>query len=150
MSTTQVRYKSNRPLVIRKGQDAGEAIGKRMGAYIMTTAKRSLGRPRKDGAAAPPGSPPRASSMFKKNILFAWDDASRSTVIGPRLLPGKAEKDTIEALELGKSTSRMIYDRDTKRRVRKSARYKPRPFMVPALEKEASQLPGLWKDAIHA
>ncbi len=145
-----VRYKSNRPLVIRKGQEAGEQIGKRMGAFIMTTAKRSLGRPRKDGQPSAPGGPPRASSMFKKNILFAWDPQSRSTVIGPRLLPGKAERDTIEALEIGKSTTRMLFDRVLKRRVRKAARYRPRPFMVPALEKEADKLPGLWKNAIYA
>jgi len=147
--TASVRYKSNRPLVIRKGQDAGEQIGKRMGAFIMTTAKRSLGRPRKDGQPSAPGSPPRASSMFKKNVLFAWDARSRSTVIGPRLLPGKAERDTIEALESGKSTTRMLFDRTLKKRVRKVSRYRPRPFMVPALEKEAVKLPGLWKNAIH-
>ncbi len=43
----KVKFKNHGPVVIKKGQDAAEAIGKRMGAFIMTTARRSLPRQRK-------------------------------------------------------------------------------------------------------
>lgn len=146
-----VKYQSNRPVVVRRGQEAAEAIGKAMGARVMSTARQSLGRPRKDGRPSKPGEPPRAGGTFKRNIRFAWDSVTRSTVIGPQLLPGKPEKDAIEALESGKRTSRLIFvgnGRDRQRR-RVRANYEARPFMVPALNKRIGELPSLWKNAIR-
>lgn len=146
-----VKYKSNAPVVIKKGQDAAEVIGKRIGAYVMTTARRSLGRKRKDGQPSDPGKPPRVSPAFKRNVRFEWDKATRSVVIGPQKLSGVATPDAIEALEKGKSTQRVVLTgkgRDRKRR-RVSARYPSRAFMVPAMEKRIGELPGLWKNAIR-
>ena len=148
---TSFKYQSNRPVVIRKAQDAAEQIGKRIGAMVMTTARQSLGRPRKDGKPSAPGSPPRASGTFKRNIRFAWDASTRSVVVGPQLLSGKPEKDAIEALESGKSTTRTVLTgkgRDRRRR-RVRANYEARPFMVPALEKRIGELPSLWTNAIR-
>jgi hypothetical protein len=147
---TKVRYKSNAPVVIKKTQDAAEVIGKRMGAYIMGTARRSLPRKLKSGEPSAPGEKPRAGSVFKKNILFAYDPRTRSTVIGPRLLPGKAYVDTAEALERGKSTTRYVPVGGKGKGTKKvAARYAARPFMVPALEQRIGELPGLWKNAIR-
>ena len=148
---TSVKYQSNRPVVIRKAQDAAEQIGRRMGAYVMTTARRLLQRPRKDGQPSSPGQPPRAGAAFKKNLLFAWDKVTRSTLIGPRLLPGKPYQDAIEALEEGKQTTRMVFvgkGREAKR-MRRRVNYQARPFMVPALKQRIGELPGLWKNAIR-
>lgn len=144
---TKVKYKPNHALVIRKGQDAAEAVGKRFGAYVMTTARRSLGKPRKDGKPSEPGQPPRATKIFKSSILFAYDPPSRSVVIGPRLLPGRVGKDAPEALEKGGTSTGVGLVRG--RRVRRRQRVAARPTMVPALEARVSELPGLWKNAIH-
>lgn len=140
-------YKPKHQVVIRAGQDAAEAVGKKFGAYVMTTARRSLGRKRKDGKPSEPGKPPRAGSAFRKSILFAYDPADRATVIGAVLLPGKATKDAPEALERGKTTARTVLV--SRRRRKKTVTYRPRPFMVPALEKRISDLPELWRGAIH-
>lgn len=143
----KVDYKPRHRVVIRKAQDAAEAVGKRFGALLRTVAMRSLGRPRKDGRPSDPGKPPRASRIFRRSILFAWDSSSRSVVVGPRLLPGRATKDAPEMHELGGATSRKIRENGTVRRGR--VRYPKRPTMVPALEKSQNKLPELWAGAIR-
>ncbi len=144
---TKVKYKSNHAVVIRKGQDAAEAVLKRFGSYVMTTARRSLGKPRKDGKPSEPGKPPRATKVFKSSILFAYDPQLRSLVVGPRILPGRVGKDAPEALEKGGSSTAvgMVGGRRVRRRQRVAAR----PTMVPALEARVSELPLLWKNAIR-
>ncbi len=147
MVRAKVRYKSNAPVVIRAGHDAAEDIGKRMGAYIMTTARRLLRRKLKSGEPSAPGTTPRVGNAFKRNVRFEYDKAARSTVIGPQKLGGVATPDALEALEEGLDTTREVGPKKRRRRVR--AHYAPRPFMLPAFRERIDELPGLWKNAIH-
>ncbi len=143
----KVKYKANHQVVIKAGQDAAEAIGKKFGSYVYTTAKQSI---RKGSQPAAPGTPPKdKSGTLKKNIVFAYENETRKVVIGPRLLPGRT--DAPEALEVGKRTIRRVFvgrGKDTKR-VRKQVNIEARPFMRPALEKRLPELPKLWQNAIR-
>lgn len=139
----KVKYTPS-PVVVKRSQDAAEAIGKRFGSFVRSTAQRSIRKPNKAGHPSPPGKPPRdKTGTLKRNILFAYDSASRSVVIGPRLLGDVASRDAPEALEKGGTSTTII------RRRRRRQTVAQRPFMVPALEQRLPELPGLWKNAIH-
>ena len=142
----KVKYKPNHQVVIKAGQEAAEVIGKKFGAYVMTTAKQSIRKRKK--TSAPDDPPGNKSGTLKKNIVFAYDTATRTVAIGARLLPGRT--DAPEALEQGKNTPRRVWvgkGKDQKR-VKKTVRIEARPFMLPALEKRISELPQLWQNAI--
>jgi hypothetical protein len=135
----KVKYKPNYQVVIKAGQDAAERIGKRFGAMIMTTARQSI----RKGKSAP-GQPPRnQTGTLKKNIIFAYDSATRSVIIGPRFLGDVSSRDAPRALELG-GTSLTV-----RKGKRKRQAVAARPFMVPALEKRSPELPLLWENAIR-
>ena len=144
MSGVKIKYKPNHQVVVKAGQDAAEAVGKRFGAYVMTTAKRSIKKRNKNRDPSLPGQPPKDGGVLKKFIRFAYDKSTRSVVIGAELLPGRT--DAPEALEKGKSTSRLV--RIKGRFVRRVVSYQARPFMLPALEKRLPELPALWKNVI--
>lgn len=137
----KVTYKPNHQVVIRKTQDAAEVIGRKFGAFVMTTAKRSI---KKSKRPSQPGSPPKDGGILKRFIRFAYDESTRSVVIGPGLLPGRTNAPTV--LESGGSGARWVIVNGTRRKINVS--YKARPFMVPALEKRLPELPLLWQNAI--
>ena len=137
------------------------------GSFVMTTARRSI-RPRK--SSSPPGSPPSShDGSLRRGIFFGYDRMRDSVIVGPSLdfskrLPGG--KTQPEVLEFGGSVpgrGRLIaIDDGTGRdssgrftsgkkwmRAKGRLRYKARPFMRPALEKEAPGFPELWADAVR-
>lgn len=136
-----VKYKPNHQVVVKAFQDAGEAVGKRFGAFVMTTAKQSI----RKGKTSKAGDPPRTKQAGSplKQIRFAYDAVSRSVLIGPIKLSGKQTKDALQVTESGGTATRRVRGG---RRVR--VKYDARPFMMPALEKRAPELPLLWKNAI--
>ncbi len=141
---TKVTYKPSHQVVIKATQDAAEAIGMKFGAFVMTTARRSIRKPNKAGDPSPEGQPPRAQTKtLKSSIIFAYDSTQRAVYIGPRILPGRIGKDAPEALEKGGTSTAMT------KRGRRRQRVAKRPFMVPALEKRLPELPLLWRNAIH-
>lgn len=141
--TAKITYKPSPQVVVRKGQDAAEAIGKKFGAFVVRTARQSIRKPNKAGDPSPPGNPPRSKTgTLKKNIIFAYDPASRSVLIGPRFLGDVSSRDAPESLEKGGTSTAVVRGRRRRQRVAK------RPFMVPALEKRLPELPLLWKNAI--
>lgn len=144
MATT-VTYKSKHQVVIRAAQDAAEVIGKRFGAFVMTTSRRSIRKPNKAGDPSPPGQPPRAQTKtLKSSIIFAYEPSERAVYIGARILPGRIGKDAPEALEKGGESTTTVRGRRRRQRVAKRA------FMVPAVEKRLPELPLLWRNAIRA
>ena len=111
-------------------QDARGKVGRRQGALVRTIARRSIRRRKK---ASQPGTPPtNREGQLKRFLFFSWDPTTQSVVIGPEQLGGS---DTPAVLE------------GTRRRGRQRG-LKPRPFMVPALEKAKAKLPELWRGAI--
>lgn len=87
-------------------------------------------------ASSKPGEPPRSiTGLLRRNIFFAYDPARESVVIGPAMLNRGTQAP--ETLEYGGSTE--VRGRNVK--------IEARPFMGPALEREAPKLPGFFADA---
>jgi hypothetical protein len=79
------------------------------------------------------------TGLLKDRLFFGYDPASKSVVVGPERV-GKADAPPL--LEFGGSAVRKG----------KPARYRPRPFMAPALESEvkAGTIPKQWANSIRA
>lgn len=162
----------NREKVIR-AVDAGRrrALSK-AGAFVRTRA-RSLLRRRKKSSAA--GQPPSVHSgndaATLKKILFGWDPARDSVVIGPVKLNGKgdiAESVTVpELMEFGGvvtlKRARTIPGTKARRGGRKAAgpvrlaagerlNYADHPFMGPALKQEVAdgKISSAWAGCVRS
>jgi len=111
----------------------------KFGAFVRQRAKTSI---KKRKGTSPPGGPPYShAGLLKKLIFFAFDAQRQSVVIGPTLLrEGSAAP---RLLEHGGEAQL-----ETKQGP-KAARYRPRPFMGPAFEKERPSLPALWRDSVR-
>lgn len=139
----------------------------RFGAFVRQRARTSI-RKRKD-KISPPGSPPYSHvGLLRKFIFFAYEDRSRSVVVGPVRLNGTESRGTApRLLEYGgrvRGDGRTIsvargVGRDVKGRFVSQGRdtitlsgmltYRPRPFMRPALDAELPKLPRMWKGSIR-
>jgi hypothetical protein len=95
----------------------------RAGATIRTIAKRSM-RPRKLGIASAPGQPPHrhrnkggkgVSEGLYKSILYGYDSATESVVIGPSSTWGPGVHRLMETHEFGGSERK----KNARRRIRK-------------------------------
>lgn len=132
------------PAVQRAVGKAKRAALSRAGAFIRTTARRSL---RRRKGAAPPGSPPHSHvGLLKRFLFFAYEPASDTVVIGPARLnkPGEAP----HVLEHGGKT--LVQRRRRGKVVRRRVTIEARPFMGPALEKERPQLPKRWANRVRS
>ncbi len=119
------------------------------GSFIRRSARSSLRRRKK---VSPPGEPPSVHTQDRvatlKNIWFVFDPAQRSVVVGPLKLNGSrldgSNRQTVPSLhELG-GTAVIGGRRKRKRR----AKYAPRPFMGPAMERELPKFAGLWANSV--
>lgn len=134
----------DRPKVMKSVDHGTRRVLSRFGAYVRTTAKRSIKRPPKRSASRTslPGSAPYShEGSLKRLIYFGFDPRKRSVVIGP--VPFK-EGEAPELLEEGGTAVRR--DRQGKR---VTARYRPRPFMGPAYHQELPNVPQMWRDSVH-
>lgn len=110
----------------------------RFGAFVRTAARSSI---RKRKAISRPGEPPSSHvGLLKKLIYFGYDRSSKSVVVGPTPLNGRAIVPPL--LEDGGTLSR----KDTGKVQR--CTYRARPFMKPALKKEQLRLPALWANSV--
>ena len=125
---------------VQRSVDAGtRKVLSKFGAFVRQRAKTSI---RKRKGTSPPGSPPYSHvGLLRKFILFAYDPQRPSVVIGPTLLRDDSQAPRL--LEHGGTA--VIEDRGGQRR----ARYRPRPFMRPALEAEMPRLPALWRNSVR-
>lgn len=132
----------DRRTVVRAVDKARRAVLTKAGAFIRTTAKRSI-RTRK--GSAPPGKPPHShKGTLRRFIFFGYDRGSDSVVVGP---VGFRKSTAPSVLEFGSQAT--LVRRRRGRLVRQRARYEPRPFMGPALQKEAPKLPKLWAGSVR-
>ena len=111
------------------------------GAFVRRRAKSMI---RKRKRISEPGEPPSShTGHFRRRILFAFDDNTRSVVIGPTLRD--ANSDVPSLIERGGTVVRRTADG----RVRRFD-YEARPVMGPAGEAEAAEsFPDLWHDSVR-
>ena len=124
---TKIEFDARRVLA---GVAAANAKALRMaGAYVRRAARNSI---RISPSASGRGRPPHSRrGALKRSILFGYDPARSTVVVGPsHNLIGASGS----AHEFGGRYG--------------NENYPERPFMLPALQKSASHLPGLWRDAV--
>ena len=125
---------------------------RRAGAFIMTTARTSI--PRRRGISRP-GQPPhahRARGTGIKAIRFDYIAHTRSVIVGPIKFPGRRGQ-APPTLELGGIGSYLDWSPLTNTRsIRRRARFRARPFMVPALHRELrdGRFLAIWRDSIRS
>jgi len=138
----------DRPKVRRAVDRAKRRALSRAGAFIRQRARTSI---RKRKGAAPPGKPPRShEGSLRRRILFGFDRASDSVVVGPARLnrPGDAPN----VLEFGGRTTvkRRPRRKDGTRVIEsKRVRIAARPYMGPALTKELPNIPKAWANSVR-
>lgn len=112
----------------------------RFGAFVRTRSRTSIRKSKKISA---PGSPPRSHVGLLRNlILFGYEPATKSVVIGPALLrklPGKTIPETLEyggrLIMRGKGPA-------------KYGNYIARPYMRPARDAELPKFLDSLKDSV--
>jgi len=118
----------------------------RFGAFVRQTAKSSIRR--RKNPSKPGQAPTNWTGLLKKFLFFSFDRSKRSVVIGPARL-NKPSNDAPELLEHGGTAPRRDPKGRNRKGKRKTARYRARPYMGPAFEKEKKQLPRLWRDSVR-
>jgi hypothetical protein len=112
------------------------------GAFIRTSARTSV---RKRKGSAPAGGPPHShEGSLRRLILFGYDKASDSVVVGP---VGFKNSTAPGALEYGGAAT--VTRRRAGRRETRTVQIASRPYMGPALEKERPKLPLLWRNSVR-
>lgn len=96
-------------------------------------------------ATSRPGQPPlNQTGLLRRWILFAYDRDRESVVIGP----AKINRPTMAPSVLEYGGTGIIETRKDGKAVTLRARIAARPYMNPALRREASKLPDKWRNAI--
>jgi hypothetical protein len=125
----------DRRSVLDAADKATRAALSRFGAFVRQRSRSSI-RTRK--GASPPGSPPFGhTGRLKAGILFYYDPARRSVIVGPTAYrEGAAAPRLLESGGVGSLDGR-------------PAVYAPRPFMLPAFKAELRKAPQQFKDQIR-
>ncbi len=135
----------DRQTVVRAVDKAKRAVLSQSARAIRDEARNSM--PRREGLA-PPGQPPyMRSAWLKRSVLWGWDRATKSALVGPVRMAGAgaaSERMLMRVLEFGgryelgkKARRRRKIRADRKIVVHVSAK----PYMGPALEKERPHIP---------
>jgi hypothetical protein len=128
----------DRQAVTNAADRAQRKVLSKFGAFVRQAARTSI---RKRKSISEPGQPPSSyTGLLKRNIFFLFSPQTRSVVIGPILL--NKGIDALRILEHGDTVVRK------KRTKRVRMKYRARPYMGPAFEKEQSRLPALWRNSV--
>ena len=124
---------------VQRAVDVAERkVLSRFGAFVRQRARHSIRKRRK---VSKPGKPPHSHvGLLRNGILFAYDSHRKSVVIGPVLL--RLGSPVPALLEYGG------YGRRSKNRSGKSAYWRARPYMRPAMAKELRRMPGLFRNSL--
>ena len=128
----------DRQAVTNAADRATRKVLSKFGAFVRQTARTSI---RRRKSISEPGQPPSShTGLLKRNIFFVFSPEARSVVIGPILL------------NKGTDAPRLLEHGDTVVRKRRGKRvrmkYRPRPFMGPAFDREQQKLPALWRNSV--
>lgn len=133
----------DRPKVQRAVDRAKRRSLSRAGAFIRQRARTSIRRRKRTSR---PGEPPTShTGLLRRFILFGYDRRSDSVVVGP---VGFRRSRAPNVLEFGGRTTVAAGRRGRQKRKR-TVRITARPYMRPALEKERSQLPAVWRNSVR-
>lgn len=131
----------DRKSVIRAADRATRKVLSRFGAFVRRAARSSIRRRKR---VSRPGQPPTSwTGLLRRFLFFSYEPRKRSVVIGPARL-NKGDGEAPRLLEHGGTVARR--GRGGKRRV---LRYRARPYMGPAFEKELPKLPRMWRDSVR-
>ena len=132
----------DRPAVQRAIDPARRRALSKAGAFVRQRAKTSM---RKRRGTSRPGQPPFAhEGSLRRMVLFGYDPRTKSVVVGPvGFRRGKAPS----VLEFG-GRAKVVRRRGGKR-TKQAVRIAARPYMRPALEKEAQNLPKVWRNSVR-
>jgi len=128
------------PAVIKAVDDATYRALVRFGQYVRKVARHSIKA--LPGPSAPGEPPHNQTGVLKAFILYGFDPVSRSAVIGPARIRGKATYGPVtvpEVLEYGDT----VRGRDSEMH-----RYEARPFMGPAFQRGEEKLGRFWRDSV--
>lgn len=129
---------------VQRAVDRGrrQALSK-AGAFIRQRARSSI---RKRKRSSRPGQPPSShTGLLRRFILFGYDRQRDSVVVGP---VGFRRSTAPSVLEFGGRTA-VESKRRGRQRGKRVVRIAARPCMKPALEKEKSNLPALWRNSVR-
>ena len=149
-------YFVDRPRVMKAMLRARKQPLMKAGAFIRRTARQSMKKRKRPSA---PGTPPRAhtNGVNLRTIFFAWDILRENVVVGPVLFRGADDGGgkTPKLHEFGGHKRKVVRDRygpkrfgRRRARARYIIRYPKRPYMNPALKKNAPKFPGLWENSV--
>ncbi|MCC6910369.1 MAG: hypothetical protein IT430_20735 [Phycisphaerales bacterium] len=130
---------------VQRAVDRGrrQALSK-AGAFIRQRARSSI---RKRKRSSRPGQPPSShTGLLRRFILFGYDRQRDSVVVGP---VGFRQSTAPSVLEFGGRAS-VESRRRERRRGKRVVRIAARPYMRPALEKEKSNLPAVWRNSVRS
>ena len=123
----------------RSARQAEARTLKRFGYRVRRAARQSIRKRKKTSQAGQ--APSSHAGLLKRFILYAYERARRSVVIGPKRLGGKRGQ-APEALEHG---GRSVSSDKQPRAIK----IKPRPYMGPVFEREKPKLPAMWRNSIR-
>ena len=128
------KYFFDRERVMRAAERAQVRLLSKFGAFVRTTAQRSM-RQRKKGSSEP-GQPPLAhSGELRKLLFFSFDPITKTVVVGPL---GFKKSDVPHLHEFGGVAIRKG----------KPAKYPARPYMKPAMLAELPKFASLFRGQI--
>ncbi len=104
-------------------------------------------RPKRPYKPSAPGQPPRVrpKSPLKRLLVYGWDPARESVVVGPRVFR-KGEAPSV--LEFGGRGMKYTWDIKQRKRRQIAVNVARRPFMGPALKSSLPALPPMWRNSI--
>ncbi|MEM6503893.1 MAG: hypothetical protein AAF711_00350 [Planctomycetota bacterium] len=135
----------DRQKVVDATDRASRRVLSRFAAFVRQRARTSI-RKRK-GTSAPGGPPHSHVGLLRRFIFFGYDPRKRSVVIGPTAL-SNSNGEAPSLLEYG-GTARIRDPRNPRSGRRRTARFRERPYMGPALEAEQPKLPSMWRNSIN-
>ena len=146
----------DKPAVVRAVDRARRRVLSRAGAIVRRAAKKQL-RKKRGGRPAKAGEPPtRRKGLLYKLTYFAYEQASQSAIVGPRLLRTKtaptSEHTVPSVLETGGRVRAPRYrSRHGGQRYTRQVtlKYDPHPYMQPALRAEKDKVADVWKNSIR-
>ena len=144
MKTVNVNMFFDRKKVRRAVDRAARRVLSKAGAFVRTAARGSIRRRKR---ISRPGEPPSSHmGLLKHLILFGYDRRRQTVVVGPMKLNQKIGN-APEALEHGGVS--VVAEGLRSRRRKRRVRIRARPFMGPAMQKEAPKFPKLWANSVR-